>query len=81
MPIDIVQRTIRRYSMVGEMVLDPFAGLGTVPSVAVTMGRQGLGIELNERYWADGVGYCRAAEGKLSSPTLFDTLAAEDAAA
>jgi hypothetical protein len=70
--IDIVERLIERYSNPGDLVLDPFAGLGTVPYVAVQMGRRGYGIELNEQYWRDSISYCRSAEQKVLSPTLFD---------
>jgi hypothetical protein len=70
--LDVVERLINRYSMPGELVLDPFAGLFTVPYVAVLKGRRGYGIELSSEYWADGVGYCRAAELKVNTPTLFD---------
>jgi len=56
----------------GELVLDPFGGLMTVPYCALKMGRRGYGIELNSEYFADGVGYCRAMEEKVNMPTLFD---------
>lgn len=69
---DIVDRLIVQLSMKGELVFDPFAGLGTVPCRAVKLGRRGLGIELNPGYFADGVAYCAAAEREASMPTLFD---------
>ena len=70
--IDIVERIINRYSNAGDTVLDPFGGLMTVPKVAVDMGRFGIGIELNTDYFRDGVGYLKAADAKVSMPTLFD---------
>ena len=69
---DVVERLIERFSNKGELVLDPFGGLMTVPYVAVERGRRGYGIELSSEYWADGVGYLRAMEQKVTSPTLFD---------
>lgn len=69
---DIVDRIIDRYSNPGELVFDPFAGLHTVPYRAILKGRRGYGVELNETYWFDGVSYCKAAEHKISLPTLFD---------
>lgn len=71
---DIVDRLITRYSNPGELVWDPFGGLGTVALRAIELGRRGLTVELNPRYHADAVGYLRAAEEKLATPTLFDTL-------
>ena len=70
--IDIVKRIIERYSSPGDVILDPFAGLFTVPEEAVKMGREGIGIELNRDYFEDGVTYCKSAEEKVSEPTLFD---------
>lgn len=72
LPIDIAERAIRLYSNPNEIVLDPFAGLFTVPYVAVKMGRIGHGVELNHDYYTAGVRYCEQAEIEVSSPTLFD---------
>jgi hypothetical protein len=72
--IDIVERLIKRFSAPGELVLDPFGGIGTVAQQAVLMGRRGYSIELSDRYHRDAVAYCRAAEQKISMPTLFDML-------
>lgn len=70
--IDIVERIINRYSNEGDMVLDPFGGLMTVPMTAVKMGRKGYGIELNSDYFQNGVGYLQSAEQEIEAPTLFD---------
>ena len=75
--LDIVERIINRYSNPGEIVLDPFGGLMTVPKVAIDMGRYGIGIELNTDYFRDGVGYCKAAEEQKAIPTLFDMIESE----
>lgn len=70
--IDIVDRLIERYSNPGELVYDPFGGLGTVPVRAVKMGRRGRGVELNPGYYLDAVKYLEAEERKATMPTLFD---------
>ena len=70
--IEIVERLITRYSNPGEIVFDPFAGIFTVPYLAVKMGRVGWGTELNDEYWRCGVGYCEQAEAEHGIPTLFD---------
>ncbi len=51
-----------QFCMEGETVFDLFAGLMTVPYVAVKMGRKGYGVELNPNYFRDGVYYCESAE-------------------
>lgn len=72
--LDIVDRLIERYSNPGELVLDPFGGLMTVPMRALHSGRRGIGVELNSGYWADGVKYLQAESAKQSMPSLFDIL-------
>ena len=72
--LDVVERVIRRYSNEGDLVLDPFAGIMTVPYVAVKMGRRGYGIELSADYFRDGLGYLREAEAERDAPTLFDLM-------
>ncbi len=74
---DIVDRAIEQYTMKGEVVYDPFSGIGTVPMRAVKLGRFGRGTELAEMYFEDGVRYCEDVERELSTPTLFDLLAEE----
>ena len=69
---DIVDRVIEQFSMPGETVLDPFAGLGTVPYCAVKSGRRGVGIELNPWYFRDAIAYLKSAEAERVVPTLFD---------
>lgn len=70
--LDIVERTINRYSNEGDLVYDPFGGIMTVPMSAVKMKRQGYACELNPDYFRDGVGYLQAAEDEAGAPTLFD---------
>jgi DNA modification methylase len=77
--IDIVDRLINRYSNKGELVYDPFCGLGTVPYRAIKLGRTGQGSELNTGYFFDSVQYLNAMEREVSMPTLFDALELEAA--
>lgn len=72
--LDIVERIINRYSNEGDLVLDPFGGLMTVPMTAVKMDRKGYGIELSPDYFRDGVGYLKEIERDKETPTLFDFL-------
>lgn len=70
--LDVVERAINRWSNPGDLVLDPFGGLMTVPYMAVKMDRRGVGIELNSDYFRDGLGYLQEAEAERDAPTLFD---------
>ena len=49
--LEVIQRCIELWTNPGDIVLDPFAGIGSVPYVAVTMGRRGIGVELKESYY------------------------------
>lgn len=72
--LDIVERVINRYSNPGDLVMDPFGGLGTVAMMAIRMGRKGYSIELNPDYFRDSVGYLRAEEAEIEQQSLFDLL-------
>ncbi len=80
MQFDIADRVIEQMSNEGDIVLDYFAGLGTVPLRALLKKRRGYGIELNPMYFIDSVGYLKAAEYKMSIPTLFSEKEMEGAA-
>jgi DNA modification methylase len=70
--IDVVERLIERFSNPGDLIYDPFMGIGTVPYMAVKMNRRGLGCELNPRYWEYAVGHCESLENDAKTVTLFD---------
>lgn len=71
---DIVDRLIEQFSMEGEVVFDPFVGIGTAVCRAVRLKRRGIGIELNARYFADAAYYCDEEEKVRTTPSLFDVL-------
>lgn len=49
-PQELTFRMISLSSEFGDTVLDPFAGIGSVPAMANSMGRLGYGVELAEQY-------------------------------
>jgi DNA modification methylase len=58
MPPDLVEPCILAGSKPGDVILDPFAGAGTVPMVAERLGRRGIGIELS-------MDYCQMADERI----------------
>jgi DNA modification methylase len=72
MQFDLADRAIAQFTMKGETVFDPFAGLGTVPLRAIKLGRKGIGCELAASYFRDACFYLEAAERQMATPTLFD---------
>lgn len=70
--LDFIERCVRLWSNPGEVVLSPFAGIGSEVYTAVKHGRRGVGIELKPSYWRTAVGNLRRLEAELHAPSLFD---------
>jgi DNA modification methylase len=49
-PERLMERLIKASSNEGDLVLDPFAGVGTVPVVCKRLGRNYIGIEQNDKF-------------------------------
>lgn len=49
-PLKLADRVITMYSAKGDLIFDPFNGIGTSIVAASRLGRRGLGIELNPRF-------------------------------
>jgi modification methylase len=50
-PVTLVERLVRMYSFVGDVVLDPFLGSGTTSVAAGTWGRNSIGVEVEPSYF------------------------------
>jgi DNA modification methylase len=48
--LEVIRRCVRLYSNASELVLDPFAGIGSTGHVALEQGRRFVGFELKESY-------------------------------
>ncbi len=48
---ELVRRCVKLWSCPGDVVLDPFAGCGTVNKVAIENHRNAIGIELNSEFY------------------------------
>ena len=68
MSLDIIARAIELYSNPGDVVFDPFSGLGSTAYMAISMGRYGLGTELKESYYKQAVENCKRAESSAKAP-------------
>jgi modification methylase len=49
-PEELPRRLIKMFTFAGDSVLDPFLGSGTTVKVAIDLGRQGIGYEINEGF-------------------------------
>lgn len=72
LPFDIVDRGITLYSNPGDLILEPFGGLGTTAYRAILKGRKCYMTELHPPYHRTNVKYCQDAEIKAMAPTLWD---------
>jgi DNA modification methylase len=72
--LDVIERCITLYSNPGDLVLDPFNGIGSTGYQAVKMGRKYIGIELKPEYAKQAAKFLEQAEGSAAS--LFDVEAA-----
>ena len=63
-PIPVVARLVRLGSAEMEILCDPFMGSGTTLIAARDLGRQAIGIEIEERY-------CEIAANRLRQKVLF----------
>jgi DNA modification methylase len=49
--LGVIERCVKLWSAPGELVLSPFAGIGSEGVVSLRLGRQFVGIELKPSYW------------------------------
>ncbi|NLX21028.1 MAG: DNA modification methylase [Phycisphaerae bacterium] len=59
-PAEIAERVIKMFCYPGQVVLDPFCGIGTVPVAACRLGRGYIGIDKSRRW-------CSQARAELSN--------------
>jgi hypothetical protein len=74
MPFDQVDRLIELYSNKGDLILEPFAGLGTTGVRAIKKERKAYLCELNDVYARCAATYLKEAEYRNELPTLFDMI-------
>jgi len=68
-PLKLMAELISDFTNPGDVVLDPFCGLGTTTGVAcVKYGRKFVGVGLDEKHFDTA---CRRLERELLKPSLF----------
>jgi DNA modification methylase len=69
--LETIERCVRLWTNPGEVVLSPFAGIGSEGYVARRFGREFVGIELKESYWRSAVENLKLADGEgIQAPTV-----------
>jgi len=66
-PEELAERVIKLFTYKGDVVLDPFNGVGTTTAVAKKLGRVYIGIDVSEEY-------CRKAEERVKKMPVENPL-------
>ena len=69
-----IERCIKLYSNPDELVLSPFAGIGSECYQAVRFGRRAIGIELKPSYWETAVKNLKDAEHLAHHQDMFSLM-------
>lgn len=69
--LEVIRRGLKLWSNPGDLVLSPFAGIGSEGHEAITGGRRFLGFELKESYWKCAVNNLKAAEKSMRDGVLI----------
>lgn len=70
--LDVIERSIALHSNPGDLVCDPFSGIGSSGFQAILMGRRYVGGELKPEYWQASLKNLRAAEITSTQRDMFE---------
>lgn len=70
--LDVISRCLQLWSNPGDVVLSPFAGIGSEGVGALREGRKFVGVELKQSYFDAACKFLTQQEAEDSIPTLFD---------
>ena len=60
--LGVIERAVKLWSAPGDLVFDPFNGIGSVGAEALRLGRRYVGCELKESYWQTSITNLTLAE-------------------
>lgn len=70
--LPVIERCIELWSNPGDIVLDPFDGIGSTGYQAIKMGRRHVGVELKRSYYEQAAANLAAAEQESEKQTTID---------
>lgn len=79
--LEVIRRPILMWTNPGELVCDPFNGIGSTTHEAVKLGRRGLGIDLKPEHHTTATTVMRQLERELAAKAAQGTLFGLDAPA
>lgn len=74
--LEVIDRGVRLWTNPGDLVLSPFAGIGSEGYVSLKLGRRFVGVELKASYYKQAVANLRNALLEREQVTLFDAVEA-----
>jgi DNA modification methylase len=76
--LELIRRLVKLYTNPGEIVLSPFAGIGSEIYSALLLSRRGYGIEIKDEYYRAALENCEKAIAlrQEEQKTLFDQVGA-----
>ena len=69
--LEVIERAMRLWTRPGDLVLSPFAGIGSEGHVAINEGRKFVGYELKKSYYDQARANLRAASSEPAQRQLF----------
>lgn len=72
--LGLIKRAVEIWSNPGDVILSPFAGVGSEGVGAIQQDRRFVGIELKSSYFDAATRFLSQAEQEANIPTLFDNL-------
>lgn len=72
--LGVIRRCIDLWTMPGELVFSPFAGVGSEGVAALELGRRFVGIELKRAYWQHARRYLEDAAFQQAQPNFLDLI-------
>lgn len=70
--LDVIHRCLQLWSKSGDVVLSPFAGIGSEGYEALKLGRKFIGFELKPEYFDCAARNLAGVEAEQAIPTLFE---------
>lgn len=68
LPLDIIDRAITLWSSSGDVVADPFVGIGSTAVEALRLGRRAIGSELKASFFKQAAEWCSGVDSQGSLP-------------
>lgn len=76
--LDVIERGVELWTNPGDIVLDPFNGIGSTVYQSLLMGRRGLGIELKDSYFKQSVLNCQNIMKEIEENNNFKEITMDD---